>query len=434
MKFVPFLYNLFFPLALILILPSYLPRMFRRGGYHGTFFQRFGFFDRVTQERIGHGRIWIHAVSVGELFIALKFINNFHERHPEARFILSVTTTTGLEIAHKEASLWLEPIASPLDFFFITNQFLARFEPSALIMVEGDLWPQRLWHCKKQGIPTAMISARLSQRSEKRFGIFARIIAPLFNLLDFIGFPSSSDQERWNHLGIYGQSSLVTGNLKFDQVTAVPVLLPKNQEVIFASLGWSKEDLVFLAGSTTCLAEEEEIVQAWLSLKADFPRLRLVMVPRHAERRHELVTLFQKYQIHLTLRSITPLLPSDVLLLDTTGELQSWYRMASVVFMGKSLGMVGARGGHNLVEPLMLGRPVLVGPCMDNFEPLTSNLLHAQAIMLVHDKQEIVAAIKNVLLYPQAAASMVERAFELLQEDQGSIERTSRCIEKILYL
>jgi len=432
MIFFQFLYNLCFPLVFFVLLPLYLPRMLRRGGYRATFFQRLGFFDRITAERIGRGRLWVHAVSVGEIFIALKFINNFRKHHPDSRFILSVTTTTALKIGFQHACLSLEVIASPLDFFFVTNHFLKRFQPAALIMVEGDLWPQRLWRCKKMGIPTALISARLSQRSEKRFKIFRPLVSRLWNLLDFIGFPSMYDQERWSSLGVYGKCSQVTGNLKFDQVSSTSMIRLEDDKGVLAALGWREREPIFLAGSTAGLAEEEEVLKAWLSLKSDLPSLRLVMVPRHVERRHELIALFEKYNVALSLRSRVPLSCADALLLDTTGELQAWYHLASVVFIGKSLGVGGARGGQNLVEPLLLGRPVLVGPFMDNFEPLTSCLLDAKAIKLVHGELEIAAAIRCVLSDPQEAAKMTQRACALLEQDQGSVERTSECVKKTI--
>jgi 3-deoxy-D-manno-octulosonic-acid transferase len=156
------------------------------------------------------------------------------------------------------------------------------------------------------------------------------------------------------------------------------------------------------------------------------------MVPRHVERRHEISALFQKYNIQLALRSSSSVMPSDALLLDTTGELKAWYSLATVVFIGKSLGMGSARGGQNLVEPLLLGRSVLVGPFMDNFEPLASNLIDAKGILLVHHGEEIAAATKQLLLHPEEAVRMVTRACELLKADQGATERTCYCIEKLL--
>ncbi len=433
-RIIIFLYNLFFPVFFIILLPKYLPRMWRRGGYKESFLQRLGIIHSSVAQRLGEGRLWVHAASVGETFLALKFIRFFHNHDPQVRFLLSVTTTTGLAIAKQESSEWLEIIASPLDFFLITNSFLDRFKPLALIMVEGDLWVQRLWYCKQKGILTGIISARLSPRSERRFQRFRVIIAPIYNLLDFIGFPSKHEQERWNRLGIHAQDASITGNIKFDQVTHRNHLLPDDYHTIFSQLKWSPSDPIFLAGSTANLLEEEEILKAWLRLRLEFPLLRLIIVPRHVERRHELIQLFGKKSLSLALRSSDSIPPAEALLLDTTGELQSWYSLANVVFIGKSLGMNAARGGQNLVEPLLLGAPVLVGPFMENFQPLTSDLINIQGVISVSNEEEIVAAVKYLLLHPEEASRMVERACQLLKSDQGATERTCSALLKLLPL
>lgn len=419
--------------------------MFRRGGYNNRFFQRFGFFDKTTAERLGKGRLWVHAVSVGEVFIALKWIRSFKARHPEARFILSVTTTTALEIAEKEATPWLEPIANPIDFFFVTNSFFRRFKPIALIMVEGDLWVQRLLRAKKLNIPTALITARLSQRSESRFQKFGWIIRSIFNRLDFIGYPTLHDQERWQALGIHPAHSSVTGNIKYDQEGGLLVQPPADMKEVFATLGWGEKDPVLLAGSTYCLEEEKAVIEAWRSLCQRFPLLRLILAPRHAERRQEIVAFLKEQKMTVALRSEKKTLEathasfsdvekskSDVFLLDTTGELQSWYLAATIVFIGKSLGMKTARGGQNLVEPLALGRPVLVGPFMNNFQPLVSELLSASGILEVHHAQEIELALERLLLAPEESAALVQRGMQVLAQHQGAADRTCIAIEELL--
>jgi 3-deoxy-D-manno-octulosonic-acid transferase len=427
-----FFYNLLFPVLFLCILPAYLPRMFRRGGYKNRFLQRLGIFDASTAKRLGKGRLWVHAVSVGEVLIALKFIRRFKERHPEARFLLSITTTTALEIAEKEASDWLEPVANPIDFFLISNYLLTRFQPSALITVEGDLWIQRLFYAKKRGIPTALISARLSKRSESRFKQFRYLIAPIFNALDFIGYPSLQDEERWRALGIAAHENSVTGNIKFDQEGVAPALPPADLSQVFTALGWEINDPVFLAGSTCHLAEEEVVLNAWLSLRERFPDLRLILAPRHAERRHEIVELLKKYELTVALRSEKNSPHSaDVFLLDTTGELIAWYVAAKVIFIGKSLGMEKMRGGHNPVEPLVLGRPALVGPYMENFQPLVAHLLAACGILEVKNAEEMALVTERLLLAPEEAVGLVERGMHVLKQDQGATERTCIALEGV---
>jgi 3-deoxy-D-manno-octulosonic-acid transferase len=431
MIFLQFCYNLFFPIVFVIILPSYLPRMFRRGSYGLQFFQRLGIFDSTTRTHLGTGRIWVHAVSVGEILIALKWIRCWKEKHPEAHFILSTTTTTALAIAKKQASDWLEPIANPIDFFWISNSFINRFAPSALIMVEGDVWPQRLFYCQKKNIPTAIVTARLSPRSERRLKRFRWIIGPFFNLFNLITLPSAKDQQRWISLGVNPALLKITGNMKYDQQGVSLAEPPKDVDAIFENLGWEKNDLIFLAGSTDNLEEEEILVKAWLALKKKIPQLRFIIAPRYVERRQELVSFFEKQHISTILRSKQPTGHAEVLILDTTGELNSWYMMATLVFVGKSLGVGTAHGGHNPVEPLVLRRPVLVGPSMENFEPLISELLQARGVTEVSSEEEIIRVAERFLVSPEEAAASVERGLQALKKHQGSMDRTCDLLEQL---
>lgn len=432
MSLIFFFYNLLFPVIFLLLMPWYLPKMFRRGGYNNRFFQRFGIFDKATAERLGKGRLWVHAVSVGEIFIALKFIRRFKERHPEARFILSVTTTTALAIAEKEATPWLEPVANPIDFFLITKSFFQRFKPAAVIAVEGDLWAGRLFFAKKRNIPTALISARLSSRSESRFQAFRWIVASVFNRLDFIGYPTLQDSERWQALGIHPAHSSVTGNIKYDQEGVPLVQPPSDVKEVFAALEWDERDPVFFAASTSHLDEEKIVLEAWRFLRERFPHLRLILAPRHTERRHEIVAFLKEEQFTLALRSEKKINPAEIFLLDTTGELRSWYLTATIVFIGKSLGVAIARGGQNLVEPLVLRRPVLVGPFMDNFQPLVAELLAARGILEVNNAEEIALVTERLLLAPEEAQALTQRGVHALEKHQGAADRTCDAIDELL--
>ena len=430
MKLFQLFYNLFFPLGLIIILPQYLPRMFKRGGYQDQFSQRLGIFDKATRNRIGQGRIWVHAVSVGEVLIALKFINRWKEKNPEARFLLSTTTATALLIANKQASDWLEPISNPIDFFFITNKLVNQFQPAALVMVEGDVWPQRLFYATQKKIPTALLTARLSPRSEGRMKRFRWLIKPFFNQLDLITLPSAKDQERWLSLGINASRLKITGNMKYDQDGIPVALYPSDADQVFKSLGWEKTDPVFFAGSTHNLEEEEILLRAWLDLRKKFSNLRILIAPRYVERRQELLGLFEKYHIAAALRSKKIEKCTDAFILDTTGELNSWYSVATFVFVGKSLEVGGAHGGHNPVEPLALKKPVLVGPSMETFEPLISDLRQVRGVTEVNNQHEIVEIAEYFLLHPKEATASVERGLSTLQDHQGSVERTCELLKK----
>lgn len=321
-RLILFLYNLLFAPALLLLLPGYLIRIRKRGGYGHKAAQRLGIFDQDTLRRVGAGRIWIHAVSVGEVGIALKFIAEFHRRDPDARFLVSSTTSTGLAILERSASARLEAIANPVDFPVITGRLVAKLRPSALLFVEADLWPNRVAAAKKLGIPVVLLNARLSHRSEKRFRILRPLASAWFNQLDLITLSDAGDRARFLSLGVRAGILRVTGNIKHDSPSAIPS--PGEAESI-------------LLAASTHSGEEEVIVEAYSLLLAEFPGLRLVIAPRHAERRHEIRKVMSSLGLPCRLRSEGSVPSGDPLLLDTTGELSSWYPGAAVVFVGKSL-------------------------------------------------------------------------------------------------
>lgn len=411
------LYNLLFVPVLLLLLPGYLLRIRRRGGYGNRAAQRFGIFSRETLERIGTGRIWLHAVSVGEVGIALKFAKAFRQRHRDARFLLSTTTSTGLAIVEKSACEWLEPVANPVDFPIITSRLVRKLAPSTLLMVEADLWPNRIAACKALGIPVALLNARLSTRSEKRFRLLRPLAAPFFNQLDLITLTDPEDETRWVSLGVKPELLRLTGNIKHDTMGSATVR--------------NERDPVLLAASTHA-GEEREVAAAWLSLRKDSPNLRLVLAPRHAERRDEILSDMRRLGIEARLRSQGAGLSETPLVLDTTGELSHWYGRATVVFVGKSLPCAANHGGQNMIEPMQAGAPVLFGPFTGNFEPLASRLCEAGAAIRVNDHGEITAACRSLLDNPEKRKAMITSAVSVLKPHQGATERNCDLVEGLM--
>ena len=361
-RIVLFIYKLLFIPLLLILLPGYLLRMARRGGYRAKAAQRFGRFDHDALVRIGIGRIWIHAASVGEVGIALKFISEYQLQNPEARFLLSVTTSTGLAIAEQQSSDALEVIANPIDFPLLTGKLVKRLHPSALLFVEADLWPNRVEAACNLGIPVILINARLSARSARRFRRARAFTAPFFNSLSMIQLTEEEDRERWVALGVRPELLHLTGNIKYD--TSVPA--SSNPLILPEELGWSREDPLFLAASTH-EGEELEIARAYQLARQRTPSLRLVIAPRHVERRSAIVESLGTLGLSIMLRSEGTASPDGLLLLDTTGELSRWYPLATIVFVGKCLPCSVNRGGQNMIEPLQGGTSVLIGPHTGNF-------------------------------------------------------------------
>ena len=416
-RLILFLYNLLFLPILLILLPGYLLRIKKRGGYGNKAAQRLGILDHETLERIGRDRIWIHAVSVGEIGIALKFIREFHHRNPNVRFLVSSTTSTGLSILERSASPWLEPIANPVDFPFITGRLLQQLRPSSLLFVEADLWPNRVTAAKELGIPVVLLNARLSSRSERRFRMMGPFASAWFNQLDLITLSDEEDRGRFLSLGVRTDILRVTGNIKYDS----PLLQCSPLEKVTT-----------LLAASTHAGEEEEIAKADLSLRNEHPGLRLAIAPRHVERRQEIREALMALGLPCHLRSEGGRPSIDPLILDTTGELSTWYPGATVVFVGKSLSCSVNKGGQNMIEPLQAGTPVLIGPHTGNFEPLATQLCDSGAALRVNDHRDIIAAVRSLLSNQSKRAAMTIAAASVLKPHQGAAQRNSEVLQGLM--
>jgi len=415
-----FLYNLVLPPVFLAMLPSAVAKARRRGGFAGTLMARLGFPSRDLLERIGTGRIWIHAVSVGEVGIALKFCAAYRERNPGARFLLTTTTPTALAIASEASSEWLEAMPNPVDFPVVTAHLMRRLRPETLLMVEADLWPNRIAAAKAAGIPVALLNARLSTRSERRFRLVKPLSAALFGQLDLVTLTDPGDPERWQSLGLDPQILRLVGNIKHDSPVAT------------ATTATSQESPPLLLAASTHRGEEEEIAKAYLRLHGEFPDLRLLIAPRHSERREEIRSMLSSQGVPCTLRSEGGELSQIPLVLDTTGELSSCYPKASVVFVGKSLPCSLNKGGQNMIEPIRCGVPVLIGPHTGNFEPLATHLGEAGAVIRVTSLDEIVANVRSLLGNGEKRVSMITAAAGILKPHQGAVQRNCELLERLL--
>jgi 3-deoxy-D-manno-octulosonic-acid transferase len=415
-----FLYNLALPPVFLAMLPSAVAKARRRGGFSGTLPARFGFPSRELLDRIGTGRIWIHAVSVGEVGIALKFCDSYRERNPSARFLLTTTTPTALAIASEASSDWLEAMPNPVDLPVITARLMRRLRPVALLMVEADLWPNRIAAAKADGIPVALLNARLSTRSERRFRAVKPLSAALFGQLNLITLTDPGDPERWQSLGVDPRILRLVGNIKHDG------------PLVTVAAATSQDSAPLLLAASTHRGEEAEISRAYMLLRKEFPDLRLVIAPRHAERREEIRSTLASHGVPCALRSEGGGLSEKPLLLDTTGELSAWYPRATVVFVGKSLPCSVNKGGQNMIEPIRCGVPTITGPHTANFEPLASHLCREEALIRVTDHHDIVATVRSLLGNGEKRTAMLTAATGILKPHQGAVQRNCELVEYLL--
>jgi 3-deoxy-D-manno-octulosonic-acid transferase len=411
------IYRLALPLLFVAAFPGWVVKMLRRGGFGTRLGERAAIYT-VAPEFEPNGAVHIHAVSVGESLLALKLIRAWLQREPGRRFVLATGTATGHAVATAAAVPGLRVTYAPLDFPSMVGRYLRRFEPSRIVLIEGEAWPHLLLACRKRGIPVSLVNARMSPRSARRYRKFAPCVRPFLSLLDAVAIQEADDAAIWRDLGVDPSRIHLTGSIKFDPAGgAQPVRQPRFQEMLDA---FGKHRPVILAASTHA-GEDGWIAEA---IRDATPDALPVIVPRHAERRAEVKAGLERAGFSVVLRSQFQA-PSpapdrhDVFVVDSTGELRDWTAHADGVIIGKSF---LATGGQNPSEAILAGKPVIFGPHMENFEPLASRLIAAQACLPASTREELSRAI-SAALDPATAARITHNASRILATHAGATQR-----------
>jgi len=392
--------------------------MFRRGNYREKFAQRMGRYSPEERQRLAGGPwLWLHSISVGETLLALKLARKMRELDPATNIALSVTTSTGFAVAREAACDWLEVIYNPLDLPWIVRAALDVVKPRRLIFVEA-IWPNLLAEAVRRGVPVAFVP-RLSPRSEARFRRARALAGPIFRLIDVLAVQELEDVARWQSLGVEQARIRITGNSKFDYAPGGGERVEEFRQLLH-QIG-VKDDAPVLLGGSTFPGEERILAGIYRDLRARFPSLFLIVVPRHVERTREVLADLQPLGLRIALRNEEAKAPADVLVVNTTGELRDWYHLATVVFMGKSL---AAHGGQNPVEPVLADKPVVYGPNMENFAAIVARWREADAAVQVKDAAELHAQLSDLLANPQRRQTLAQRAREIVAGHSGATERT----------
>jgi 3-deoxy-D-manno-octulosonic-acid transferase len=433
------IYNLLQPLVLLLMAPGALRKMKARGGKPGDLGQRFGHFTKEQLSALGtlrqRGQVWwIHAVSVGEVGIAKKLVEELFVQRPDLGIVLTTTTPTAHQLAMELATAHPDKaviLYSALDGWFTVRRFLKAISPVKLVLVEAEVWPNLVFAAKRRGVSVALINARLSPRSEARYIKFKAFVQPVFCQLDCVCVQEPEDVERWRAIGFELDHISHTGSVKFDmRGQPEPVAKVAAFRGLTSRIGWSSDAPVLLAASTHD-GEEAELAKLTVRLRSRVPALRLIIVPRHVERSDKVEADIKSAGLSVTRRSTlnaeaTDAPPADALLVDTTGELRAWQYLASVVVVGKSF---LAKGGQNPAEAVMAGKPVVFGPHMENFEALVKLLLSRQGAVQVSDFAEAETTVERLLNDPSAAQRLALNGQQALQAHAGSTQRT---VERLL--
>lgn len=418
------LYNLVFPIGFLCFLPGLIWKYRHRGGWKSTFGERFGRFSPERVRELGEysGAVWIHAVSVGETVIALALLKRWRLRCPERRFVLSTGTTTAQELARKAALPGVAVIFSPIDAWWIVRKFLKLLRPGMLVIFETEIWPNLIVMARAAGVPTALVNARMSDHSARGYRRARGFFGPLLGCFRLIAAQSPGDAERFRTVSPAARIE-VTGNLKFDQ--EVPADL--------TGIDYAAEfggPVQVLLGASTHPGEEALLIETFGTLRAEFPDLRLVLVPRHAERGDEIVKLLRGAKIPFIRRGTgerdnAPL----ALLADTTGEMLKLMKTADVVVMGKSL--AGQDEGHNLIEPALLNRAIVTGAVLRNFRLILQVLSEAGALCLIHQDTELTGRLRKLLADPAERRRIGDLAGATIRSNSGALEHTINLLEEM---
>ncbi|CAN5746202.1 3-deoxy-D-manno-octulosonic acid transferase [soil metagenome] len=430
MSLVRFFYNLAFPFVLVALLPGFLFRMLRRGKYRHKFGQRFAIYSPRVRAKLSEGDwTWVHAVSVGEVLIALKLVRELKRREPNLQVVLSTTTSTGFALASKEKSDWLEAIYNPIDFLWIVRRALRLIRPRRLLLVEAEVWPNLTAEAKAQGATLALVNARLSIRSENRYLAVRPLIAPIFNQLDILCVQEPDDAVRWAGLGVEPGKIVCTGSIKFDTEGETTVR-HRDFQPMLESCGVTADTPILLAGSTHS-GEERILGQIALDLRKEIPNLFFIVVPRHAERSPKIYEDLEKmgHAVKLRVGENKSSSNSTALLVNTTGELRDWYDYATVVFVGKSL---TARGGQNPAEAVAAGKAVVYGPHMENFATLSAQFVRTQGVIQAIDVPELETAIRRLLSSPEERQTLAANGGKCLESHLGATSRTCELLANLV--
>ena len=420
------LYNILFLIGFLLASPYYFFRLQRRGDWRQDFFQRFAKYPpHIKQFLTNSHTLWIHAVSVGEVGLCTQLIAALEPRLPNMKIVVSTTTTTGMAELRRRLPTHICKIYYPIDRRKFVNRALALINPEAIILVEAEIWPNFIWRVKRLGIPLFLANARISDRSFPRYKKYGFVFRELFATFTSVGCQNEADAQRLREVGCRPETVQVVGNMKFD---AAKLGERRHLDVaaMFRQLGVPADALVLVAGSTHS-GEEVILENIARRLRSRFLKLFLVLVPRHAERCHELGRQLRlqgvKFIYRNEIRPETQFRPGELncLLVNTTGELKFFYEQATVVFVGKSLTAVG---GQNPIEPGLLGKAMVFGPNMQNFADVTRNFVNAGAARQVPTPEALEPALATLLGNAELRAEMGRKAVQVVRENQGAIDRT----------
>ncbi|WP_085630992.1 lipid IV(A) 3-deoxy-D-manno-octulosonic acid transferase [Pseudomonas sp. R16(2017)] len=401
-------------------LPLVAIRLWLRSRKAPAYAKRIGERFSYGMPALRHGGIWVHAVSVGESIAAAPMIRALLQRYPQLPITVTCMTPTGSE--RIRALFADEPRIQhcylPYDLPCAAARFLDRAQPKLAVIMETELWPNHIHQCAKRGIPVALANGRLSERSAKGYARFGKLTGPMLAEMSLFAVQTEAEAQRFRDLGARPETVEVTGSIKFD-LTVDPQLLQRAAEL--RGQWQALERPVWIAASTHD-GEDEVVLDAHRRLLANHPDALLILVPRHPERFNAVFELCQGQGFATVRRSTGANVEAgtSVLLGDTMGELLFLYALADSAFVGGSL---VPNGGHNLLEPAALAKPVISGPHLFNFLDIAAQLRSAGALAEVDDAEGLAVEVQRLFELPRDAQRMAEAGLDVMRRNQGALQR-----------
>ncbi len=424
-------YSLLLSLGLLVLIPHFLFQALAHGKYVAGLRQRLGSVPAIAGKPV----IWLHCVSVGETQAARPLAQRLKQEFPHHALVVSTITLTGQKLARDVFRNVAESIFYfPFDWRWSARRTLKKINPTAVLIMETELWPNFLRECKAREIPVALVNGRISRQSYRRYTLIKFFLRRVLSCLSIAVMQSETDAQRLQSLGMSEEKLFTAGNLKFDAEIGSE-LTDKTNEIRERFRLESGVPLILAA--STHAPEEEIILESLKQLRTKEP-VRLMLAPRHPERFNEVASLIQSSGLSWARRT-NPRDPNDpnatIILLDTIGELPATYSLATVVFVG---GSIVDKGGHNVLEPAAAGAAVVTGAHTHNFHAIVDLMHEAGAIIQLppvegaNASDELTRVLGKLLSDADARAKLGRRAKELITNNQGAAIRTMKLIAPLL--
>lgn len=412
------LYSLTGYLLLPILIIRLLVKSIKASKYRQRISERLGFINEIPVPII-----WIHCVSVGEFRAAIPLINTLIKQYPDHRILVTTTTPTGSDALKQHYSSEVLHLYFPFDLGFIVNRYLSKIKPDICILMETEIWPNLIHALKKNHIPSILINARMSERSLEKYQKFAsNLVNETLNNLSLIATQNQNSANRFIHLGAPKDRVINAGNIKFD-------LNPQANTLTINALKKITNNRAVVTFASTHEGEELQIINSLLKYQ-DKVNALLVIVPRHPERFNEVEKLAKDSNLTIARRStLKSATNTHFLLGDSMGEMMSYFAISDIVFMGGSL---NDTGGHNMLEPAALSKPIIFGPTVFNFAEISSELLKKQGAIQVQNSDQLITEIIQLLADQKKSDELGKNANQYFKSKQGAVNQLSAQINLLL--